>query len=291
MPGTIDGVPLRHQMVRGDGVELHVAIAGDGPPVILLHGFPENWRSWRHQFAPLVRAGFSVWAPDLRGYNRSERPRDRRAYRITHLLADVAAIVKASGSPRAHICGHDWGGVIAWTFAEVYAGLIDKLVICNAPHPRIYRRSVWRPSQLFRSWYVLFFMLPRLPEWSLAAGGFRAVRRMFREMPARPNSFTDEDIELYVAALAVPGALTAALNYYRANADIGRSRLPRSSPIQAETLVLWGDRDPALATVLTIGLDRVASRVRVVHFPDAGHWIQNEAPQAVNAALTGFLNS
>ncbi len=288
-PDAIDGIELRHEQVRGDGVDLHVAVAGDGPPVILLHGFPENWRSWRHQFAPLVAAGFSVWAPDLRGYNLSGRPRERRAYHISHLIADLAAVVGATGYARAHLCGHDWGGVIAWTFAGRRADLVDQLVICNAPHPGLYVRGVWRLSQLFRSWYVLFFMLPRLPERALAAGNFRAVRRMFRVMPARPNTFSDDDIDRYVAALAVPGALTAGLNYYRANAGIGMATVAGAARIPAETLVLWGDRDPALAPALTNGLDRVAARVRVVHFPDAGHWIQNEAPDAVNAAMIAFL--
>jgi pimeloyl-ACP methyl ester carboxylesterase len=178
--------------------------------------------------------------------------------------------------------------VIAWTFAGMAADLVDKLVICNAPHPHIYLRSLWRPSQLFRSWYVLFFMLPYLPERALAAGDFQAVRRMFRLMPARPNTFSEDDIDRYVAALAAPGAVTAALNFYRANSGMFAARPER---IAADTLVLWGDRDPALAQAQTIGLGRVASRLRVVHFPDAGHWIQNEAPDAVNAALTGFLNS
>ena len=275
-------------MVRGDGVDLHVAVAGDGPPVVLLHGFPENWQSWRHQFAPLVRAGFSVWAPDLRGYNRSGRPRERQAYHLTHLTADVAALIAATGSGRAHICGHDWGGVIAWTVASRYPELVDRLVICNAPHPEVYLRMAWRPPQLYRSWYVLFFMLPWLPEWALSAGDFRAVRRMFRLMPARPDTFSEDDIDGYVAALAVPGALTAALNYYRANAA-GGIRLARSAPVQAETLVLWGDRDVALVPGLADHLEPMVPRLRVVHFPDAGHWLQNEEPDAVNAALTAFL--
>src|SRR3954471_9655241 len=107
---------VRHERIRGDGRELTVAIAGEGPPVILLHGFPENWRSWRRQFAALVAAGFSVWAPDMRGYNESERPPERDAYHLTHLVADVACLVRATGRARAHIGGHDWGGLVAWTF-------------------------------------------------------------------------------------------------------------------------------------------------------------------------------
>jgi pimeloyl-ACP methyl ester carboxylesterase len=288
---VIQGVAVRHVRVSGDGVDLHVAVAGDGPPVVLLHGFPENWRSWQHQFAPLVQAGFSVWAPDLRGYNLSGRPPNRRAYHLRHLIADVAAIVRATGCPRAHICGHDWGGVIAWTFAGASPALVDKLVIFNAPHMRIYLRTVWRPPQLFRSWYVLFFLLPRVPERALSARNFQAVRRIFRRMPARPHAFSEDDIDRYVTALSAPGALTAALNYYRANAGSDGLSLASSARIGAETLVLWGDRDPALAPALLTGLDAVAPSLQVVRFADVGHWIQNEAPEEVNPLLIEFLRA
>src|SRR5207244_2516240 len=130
----------------------------------LLHGFPENWRCWRHQFEPLAQAGLSVLAPDLRGYNLSDRPSPRAAYDLRRLVADVAALVRATGHTRAHIVGHDWGGVIAWAFAGAHPELLDRLVILNAPHMDIYLRKVWRPPQVFRSWYVLFFQIPRLPE-------------------------------------------------------------------------------------------------------------------------------
>ncbi|MGH9330715.1 MAG: alpha/beta fold hydrolase, partial [Vicinamibacterales bacterium] len=214
MEGAIE---IRHERVKADGLELHVAAAGEGPPVVLLHGFPENWRSWRRQFDPLVRAGFSVWAPDLRGYNLSDRPAARDAYHLRHLVADVAAIVRATGHRRAHIGGHDWGGVVAWTFAGHHPELVDKLVIFNAPHAKIYFEKVRRPPQMLRSWYVLFFLLPGLPERVMSARNFAAVRDMFKRQPARRGAFSDYDIDQYVEALSFPGALTAGLNYYRAN--------------------------------------------------------------------------
>jgi pimeloyl-ACP methyl ester carboxylesterase len=287
----IQGVAVRHHRVSSDGVDLHVAVAGDGPPVVLLHGFPENWRSWQHQFAPLVHAGFSVWAADLRGYNLSGRPRGLRAYHLHRLIADVAAIVRDTGFPRAHICGHDWGGVIAWTFAGALPDLVGKLVIFNAPHMQIYLRTVWRPPQLLRSWYVLFFLLPWLPERILSARNFQVVRRMFERLPARPGTFSADDIDRYVTALSAPGAVTAALNYYRANAASGGISLARSARIRAETLVLWGDRDPALTPAVLTGLEAVAPRLQVVRFADVGHWIQNEAPEEVNPLLIEFLRA
>jgi pimeloyl-ACP methyl ester carboxylesterase len=288
---AVDRVELRHERIKADGVELHVARGGEGPPVILLHGFPETWHSWHRQIAALADAGFSVLAPDMRGYNLSDRPAPCRAYHLRHLVADVVALVRATGHPRAHIAGHDWGGIVAWTFAGEHPELLDKLVILNAPHPRIYFEKVRRPPQMFRSWYVLFFQLPALPEYALSARNFRAVRDMFKRYPARPSAFSDEDIEHYVEALSRPGALTAGLNYYRANLTSDAREMACSAVSGAETLVIWGELDPALGVELLEGLDRVAPRVRVHRIPDASHWVQNEAPDEVNRVLTEFLGS
>ncbi len=285
-----DFAPLRHERIRGDGVELHVAIAGDGPPVILLHGFPENWRSWRRQFRVLVDAGFSVWAPDLRGYNESQRPRERNAYHLTHLVADVAALVRATGQARAHIGGHDWGGLVAWTFAGRRPELVDRLVLFNAPPVGIYLQKVRRPPQMFRSGYVLLFLVPHLGEWTLSVRNYHAVRHMLGRLPAQRGAFSEADIQQYVDALSSPGALTAALNYYRANAGPGGLAAERNLRIAAKTLVIWGDRDPALGTEVLDGIERFAPRSRVHHIPDAGHWVQNEAPAEVNRVLVEFLS-
>ncbi len=281
---------IGHERIVGDGVHLHVARAGQGPPVILLHGFPENWRSWKHQIPTLVSADFSVLAPDLRGYNESDRPAERAAYHLRHLVADVAALVRASGHPRAHVVGHDWGGVVAWTFAGAHPDLLDKLVILNAPHMQLYAEKMWPPSrQTLRAWYVLFFRVPGVAERALAARDFRAVRHMFRDAPKR-RAFTDDEIEAYVAALARPGALTAALNWYRENmGSVDAQHLARSARVAAETLVIWGDHDPALGVELLEGLPRVAPRVRVHRIADASHWVQNEAPDEVNRELLNFL--
>jgi len=282
---------IRHERMAGAGLTLHVARAGRGeaPPVILLHGFPEHWRSWRRQLPVLAAAGHSVLAPDLRGYDRSDRPASRRAYHLRHLVDDVAALVRATGHARAHVVGHDWGGLIAWAFAGAYPELLDRLVVMNAPHLELYLREVRRPPQLFMSWYVLFFQLPRLPELALARRDFAAVRRVLRYGPRRRDAFSAEDVEAYVDALRPPGALTAALDYYRVNMRPSGARLARRARTDAETLVIWGEQDRALSTRLLDGLERVAPRVRVERIPEAGHWVQNEAPERVNRLLVDFL--
>lgn len=282
-------VSLRHDRVRGDGVDLHVASAGAGPPVILLHGFPDGWSSWRLQIDALAAAGFRALAPDLRGYGRSDRPRRRDAYHLRHLVADVAALVRSTGGPRAHLVGHDWGGVIAWTFAARHPELLDRLAILNAPHPRLYSRAVWRPPQLLRSWYAWLFQLPRLPELVLSVRDFAAIRWMLRELPYRKGAFSEADIRRRVEALSPPGALAAAVDYYRANLRPSAIAMARSAGTGAETLVIWGEHDPALGVGLLRGLDRVAPRVRVHRIPDAGHWVHREAPGEVNRVLVEFL--
>jgi len=276
-------------MIRGDGLDLHTLVAGEGRPVILLHGFPENAHSWRYQIPVLASAGFSVWAPDLRGYPPSEVSLHRSDYNLNKLVNDVAALVRATGHQRATIVGHDWGGIIAWAFAGAYPALLDRLVILNAPHMQLYMEKVWRTSQCFRSAYVGLFQLPYLPEKLLAAGNFLAVRRMFKNLPARKGTFTDADIATYIESLSHPGALTAALDYYRENLRSDGMSLARAARTEVPTLVIWGERDPALGIFLLDGVARFAPRVRIHRVPHASHWVQNEAPQEVNRALLAFL--
>jgi pimeloyl-ACP methyl ester carboxylesterase len=282
-------VPTRSQNIEADGLRLHTLVAGEGPPVILLHGFPENAHSWRHQVPALVAAGFSAWAPNLRGYPPSDVSPVRDDYHLRHLVNDVAAIVAATGHARASVVGHDWGGIIAFAFAGARPELLDKLVIMNAPHMQIYMEKIWRTSQCARSAYVGLFQFPALPEWLLSARDFFAVRQMFKSFPARKNAFGEEDIAQYVDGLSQPGALKAALDYYRANMRPDAMALARPPHIRAPMQVIWGERDPALGTFLLDGLERFAPRTRIHCIPHASHWVQNEAPKEVNRTLFAFL--
>lgn len=284
----IDGVELRHRRVRGNGVELHAALAGRGPAVLLLHGFPEHWWSWRRQIPALAAAGFSAWALDLRGCNLSDRPASRAAYRLPELVEDIARVVRAIGEPRCHVVGHDWGGIIAWRFAATHPDLLGRLVILNAPHPAMLARELRRPPQLLRSAYIGLFALPGVAEAALAARDFAAIRAMFTGVAVRRDAYSADDVEAFVEPLRAPGALTAALNYYRAN--LGRLRQPeRRASVAAETLVLWGERDPALDLRLLDGLESLVPRLRLERLPGASHWVHADEPERVNDALAGFL--
>src|SRR5262245_12345209 len=211
LPGAWD-----HREAVVNGVRLHYVEAGQGTLGVLLHGFPEFWYCWRVQLPALAAAGFRVLAPDLRGYNLSDKRAGIASYRLSLLSQDIAELIRHAGVERATVVGHDWGGVIAWHLAMTRPDCIDKLIILNAPHPTAYEREVRKLPQLLRSWYVFFFQFPWLPELVCRWHHFALLRRALREGPVHGKRVTRDDVDRCVRALARPGALTAALNYYRA---------------------------------------------------------------------------
>lgn len=269
-----------------NGVRLHFVEAGpvDGPLALLLHGFPEFWWAWRHQIGPLARAGFRVVAPDLRGYNTSEKPNGIRNYTLDLLVQDVAELIGHFGRQRAHVVGHDWGGIIAWALAMRRPEFVERLVVLNAPHPQAYRRELPRLRQPLRSWYALFFQLPWLPEALLSR---LDVGALLQGSAARPDAFSEEDLDAYRAVWQRPGAWTPALNYYRA---LARTGFGRARPIEAPTLLLWGEQDLALVPELANDLETWVPNIRRERFARAGHWLMRDEPVRVNNALVEFLS-
>jgi epoxide hydrolase 4 len=280
-----------HREAVVNGVRLHYVEAGVGPLVLLLHGFPEFWYSWYHQIGPLAAAGFRVMAPDLRGYNLSDKPKGVNAYRVEALMADVAGLIRHTGESSSTVIGHDWGGVLAWLLPLHYPEIVQKRVILNAPHPAAFRRELHRNiDQLRRSWYIFFFQFPLLPEALMRAGNFALLHRMLTRQPVRPGAFSANDLALYRQALAQPGALNAAINWYRA-AFRRATRLDEDAPCNVPTLLIWGERDAFLSPHLTEGLEQWAPNLRVERIPDASHWVQNDAPERVNELMIEFLRS
>ncbi len=274
---------IEHRRVDVGGIELHLASLGNGRPVLLLHGFPEFWYSWRGVMRALAGAGFQALAPDLRGYNLSDKPRGRSSYRIDRLVADIVGLIDALGLERVPVVAHDWGGVIAYCLAEQHPERVERLAILNAPHPEKFRKAVRRPPQLWRSWYVFFFQLPWLPEWAVTR---RRVMTRTLSGWSRPGAFSPEDVERYVEAIRRPRAATSAINYYRA---AFRTPVRAPNPIQAKTLILWGDRDRALGSELLDGIERYVPDATIHHLTDAGHWLQHDAPDEVARELVRFL--
>lgn len=289
---------LTDRVVHANGLRFHVVAcepegaAADDRLALFLHGFPECAFSWRHQLPLLARLGWRAWAPDLRGYGASERPLRVRDYAIEHLLADVAALIDASGARETLLVGHDWGGLIAWTFALRRPRPLARLCVMNLPHPACMERALRRGPQLLRSWYALFFQLPWLPERLLAARGQRAIRDAFRGMAVDPSRFPDDVLDVYCEQAARPGALTAMLHYYRALLRGGGARRQRAlgyPVIEIPTLLLWGEEDTALGIETTYGSDRYVADLTLRTLPGVSHWVQQEAPEAVNAMLEAWL--
>jgi pimeloyl-ACP methyl ester carboxylesterase len=276
---------LRHLRIpTTGGPTLHAVTAGpeDGPLVVLLHGFPEFWFSWRHQIRALADAGYRVVAPDQRGYNESDKPEGRRRYRIQFLAQDVVDVIDSFGREKAHaVIGHDWGGAVTWEVAASHAHRVDRVAVLNCPPIAVLMRNlVKNPRQLRRSWYVFFFQLPRLADAAIA----RASGNILRQT-SNPGSFTDDDVARYVEAWRKPGAATAMLNWYRA----GLLVRPTKKRVQVPALIVWGKRDHALGPELAEEAARLCDDGRLVWIEDATHWVQHDAPDRVNALLLEHL--
>jgi len=283
---------MQHGFAHVNGVRLHYVAQGAGKLVVLLHGFPEFWYSWRHQI-PALAEHFQVVAPDLRGYNDSEKPAGVANYQIDLLTADVMGLIRAFGEEKAIIVGHDWGGGVAWTFAADYPQATERLIVLNCPHPGAFQkqlRSNFR--QLRRSWYMFFFQIPWLPEWGIRLNRRRFVEQAFRGMAIRKEAFPDEDLQRYVEALEKPGALTAAINYYRtAFRETVRRGERQFAKIIRPTLLIWGEEDIALGKELTYNMEPYfTDRFEIKYIPRCSHWVQQEQPELVNRYMLEFLS-
>jgi pimeloyl-ACP methyl ester carboxylesterase len=288
---------IRHGYAQIGGVRLHYAERGSGGRlVILLHGFPECWYSWRHQLMALGDR-FTVVAPDMRGYNLSDKPARVEDYKIDLLVDDVLGLIHHFGEQTAAVVGHDWGAGVAWAVAQRHPEYVWKLVAMQVPPMKVWRDNLTL-RQALKSWYMLFFQLPRVPEWMMRAKDFAFVERIFKKTVARPGSFTDADIEFYKEALRERGALTAAINYYRAN--IFHMFLKRRQFVEELTdervcvpvLFIYGEQDHAVIPETVRNVKAyVDAPFREVRIPTSAHWVQNEAVEEVNAALNSFLSS
>ena len=285
-----ESVPGTSEYVRVDDCRLHVRSAGpaDGPPVVLLHGFPEFWYGWHRQMDALAEAGHRVLVPDGRGYNLSGKPDGRSAYRVDRLAADVAGLLDATGHGSAAVVGHDWGAMVAWVLAQEHPERVDRLGILNVPHPAAFGETLRSEfEQVFRSWYAGFFQVPRLPELAMGARDYRLLERALTDS-ARPGTFSAEDLRRYRTAWGREGALTGMLNWYRAN-GLGSGLFDRDARVTPETLVLWGTDDVALVESNAERSLAYCEDGSLERFEGVSHWLQHERPEAVSERLVSFL--
>ena len=264
-----------------DGVGIEYEVTGEGPPVMLLHGFPDSGRLWRHQVPALAEAGFKVIVPDLRGYGRSDKPPEVAAYTMDLLVGDVLAVMAAAGAERAHVVGHDWGAGLAWAIASVAAERVDHLVALSVGHPATFFADGFEQNE--KSWYILLFQFKEIAEQWLSGDGWANFRAWARH----------PDADAAIAELEADGSLTPGLNYYRANIppEVFVQSGLEFPPVQAPTMGVWSSGDVALTEgQMTSSASNVAGSWRYERLDGPGHWLQLEAPDEVNRLLVDFLS-
>lgn len=284
---------IRHQYVQANGLRFHVATCGEGDRLALcLHGFPESSYSWRNQLPLLAALGYRAWAPDLRGYGETTWLPRIRDYAIETLMEDVAQLIDAAEPKSTVLIAHDWGGIIAWYFAMRKLRPLDRLVVMNLPHPGVMDRVIRTRQQMAKSWYALFFQIPWLPEKVLGMRGAQAIGEAFRGMAIDKTRFPDEVLQVYRDNAQRPGALRAMVNYYRAlvlGGGAARQKRLGYPRIETPTLMIWGEVDTALGKETTYGTEEFVPNLTIRYLPNVSHWVQQEAPEAVNAILAEWL--
>jgi epoxide hydrolase 4 len=273
---------VEHRTLTSDGVALHCATASDekSPMVLLLHGFPARWSTWRATMNALAAAGFFAVAPDLRGAGESDKPTGNDNYSIAKFVSDNFNIIRSLAKTSVFIVGHDFGGGVAWATAMFHSELVKKLAILNSVHPVGFERQMKKWSQIKKSWYVFFFLLPWLPEWWLSRNNFRFLKESLIA-----DGLSRETVDDLLTGIDAPGALTAALAWYRASFRDGIKKRFVPKKVETDTLVIWGDRETHLDPELANPPSDFVSHVRVEHVPSAGHWVQHDAPGDVAALL------
>ncbi len=283
---------LEHNFIHTNGVNLHYVSQGEGKLMLMLHGFPEFWYSWRHQITEFVQ-NYHVVAVDLRGYNDSDKPQELEAYQISELVEDIKGVVKGLNYQDCILVAHDWGGLIAWNFAYTYPEMVEKLIVLNIPHPAKFIAGIKTPQQLLKSWYILWFQIPWIPEFLFQLNNYQAIANIFINMAVDKTAFTEADLNAYRDAAAKPGALTAMLNYYRCNfpslLTLFNGEQQKWHYLDVPTLTIWGENDTALGKELTYGTEAYVRDWQIKYIPNCSHWVQQEQPTLVNSYIREFL--
>jgi pimeloyl-ACP methyl ester carboxylesterase len=292
---SVDADLRLNQFVQTNGVNLHVVQAGpsDGELVILLHGWPEFWLSWKAQIPALAQAGYRVWVPDQRGYNLSDKPAGVQHYGLGTLSKDVVGLIDAAGVDTARIVGHDWGAAVGWHLGIHHPDRVERLAVLNVPQPNVFVKTLRRSvRQRRRSWYMFAFQVPWLPEWLLTRRRAALLKRLMKSS-SRAGTYDDDLLTHYETAWLQPGAMKASLNWYRhaVRAGIRRSKIlaEAKASISSPTLLIWGKRDLALLSEMAEPSIARCENGQLIFYDLASHWVQHEESAAVNENLLDFL--
>lgn len=285
---------IKTEFIEANHLRFEVDMCGDGDKLALcLHGFPEHSISWRYQMPMLAELGYKVWAPNMRGYGNSSVPMFMEDYSIENLMDDVGALIDAADCKEVVLIAHDWGAVVAWNFAIRQIRPLKQLIICNVPHPVPAEKAFSKGfAQLKKSWYIFFFQLPRLPEMMMRMRKGRGMGELIKESASHPENFPDEVVDIYNENGSRPENLTGMINYYRALVRGGGGKRQRElgyPMIETPTLMLWGEDDMALTKETTFGTEDVVKDFTIRYLPRISHWVQQDAPEEVNAMISAFL--
>lgn len=292
VPDSLKDPRIQTKILQIGDLEFEIDCCGQGDRLALcLHGFPEHSFSWRYQLPILADLGYQAWAPNMRGYGNSSKPKGVSSYQLDTLVEDVAAIIEASGCKETVLIAHDWGAVVAWHFAINDRLPLSHLIICNVPHPQSMQQAFsW--EQLKKSWYIFFFQIPKLPEFLLGRDNAKGVGEMIRNTFVNPEKLPSEVAEVFSRNANQPGALTAMINYYRALLRRGNrsNREGESFPIiKTPTLMIWGEEDVALSKETTYGTEKYVENFNIRYLPNVSHWVQQESPEEVNSMISAFI--
>jgi len=293
---------LHHEMVDvGGDVSIHTVRTFKGSPVkpamVLVHGFPEYWGSWRHVIQEF-RGDFDIIAISPRGYCLSSKPKGYMNYTTSKLVNDIFTVIQSIGVGQVVLMGHDWGGSLCWLTAIFHPEVVKKLIIACAPHPKLFKKN-YDMFQFFSSWYFFFFQISHLPELMIQSEDYRIFDLALLNPPMgvrRLGALSQAEIDAYKKEIDRPGALTASLNYYRAMMrstayGVGSPAMKEAMerPLHMPTLCIWADCDQALRPQLLNGLGRYVDSLRVVMLENCSHWAQQDRPEEFNAAVREFL--
>ena len=284
---------ILHEFVKVNGIRMHYVTMGNGSLIVLLHGFPEFWYSWRYQI-PTLSKQFKVVAPDMRGYGETEKPVKKEAYKIEKIVNDIVELIHVLGYEKATIAGHDWGGIISWSIAMMAPDVVEKLIILNAPHPGVYSKYMSKNlKQILRSWYIFFFLIKGIPELILGSSNYKILKSSILKSSVRKESFTEKDIETYVSSWK-SGGVSGGINYYRANLSLrywSNSNSVSFPKIKVPVLQIWAEDDIFLGKELTENTrEFIDAPYRLHLIPNCGHWLQQEASAEVNRIMIKFLD-
>lgn len=283
---------MESRLLSIEGKDFELFFDGDQESnklALFLHGFPECAHGWRHQVPEVAALGYKCWVPNLRGYGGSYSPTEVSEYDTHVLVEDLVQMIKASNCTSVLVIAHDWGGALAWQLALRHPKLVDRMVVMNCPHPAKFASELQKWRQLKRSWYMFAFLLPWLPEWYLGRNSAGAIKGMIRKGSAIRSHFTNEDFNIYRSNALRPGGLTAMLNWYRSalrkKSQVGGLK----AKIKVPTLMIWGEKDPALGIHTVLGTNKYVENLDVRYIPEAGHFVHEEAPKVVNEILLAWV--